>query len=222
MSNTEKLIAEIQRLKKELDGYSAKEVLDYIESYVILSSRALQVPNPREPSLLADIDDAAEEYGNKEYPDEPALEQWGTGDYEPPFDNEYPREIAKDAFKAGAEWQHSEDEKKHCFAKLLDIKQAYLKLKEVNPYIVKQPAVCFLRGAEWMAGQGWKEVSEADYPKPDKDKLYCVHTKQHYLLATVILHPNDDGLCQWRCTEFPHHRYDMCEGDSYLEIRKKQ
>ena len=72
-----------------------------------------------------------------------------------------------------------------------------------------------------MARQGWKEVSAIDYPKPDKNKIYCVYTQKHYLLATVINHPNDDELLQWRCTEFPFTRYDMCEGDSYLEIRKK-
>lgn len=82
---------------------------------------------------------------------------------------------------------------------------------------------CFKAGAEWKTLQGWKEVSEADYPKPDKNKLYCVRTNKpyrHYLSAIVILHPHDDGLCQWRCTEFPYHRYDMCEGDKYLEINQ--
>jgi hypothetical protein len=55
-------------------------------------------------SLLSNLDEVAEEYANKEYSDEPCVGRWGTGDYEPPVDNEYPREIAKDAFKAGAEW----------------------------------------------------------------------------------------------------------------------
>ena len=54
-------------------------------------------------SLLSNLDEVAEEYANKEYPDEPCVGRWGTGDYEPPVDNEYPREIAKDAFKAGAD-----------------------------------------------------------------------------------------------------------------------
>ena len=54
--------------------------------------------------LLSNLDEAAEEYANKEHPDEPCVGRWGTGDYEPPIDREYPREIAKDAFKAGAEW----------------------------------------------------------------------------------------------------------------------
>ena len=80
-------------------------------------------------------------------------------------------------------------------------------------------------GAEWMAGQGWKEVSATDYPKPDRDKIYCVYTQKdypHYLLAKVINHPDDDELLQWKCTQYPFTRYDMCEGDSYLEIRRKQ
>lgn len=48
---------------------------------------------------------AAISYANREYPDEPAVGQWGTGDYEQPVDMEYPREIARDAFIAGIEWQ---------------------------------------------------------------------------------------------------------------------
>ena len=56
------------------------------------------------PSILSDLDEKTEEYANKEFPDEPSCGQWGTGDYEPPIDMEYPREIAKDSFKAGAQW----------------------------------------------------------------------------------------------------------------------
>lgn len=56
------------------------------------------------PSTPSNIDEAAEKYANKEYPDEASCGQWGTGDYEPPVDMEYPREVAKDSFKAGAEW----------------------------------------------------------------------------------------------------------------------
>ena len=52
----------------------------------------------------SDLDEAAGKYANREYPNEPSCGQWGTGDYEPPVDMEYPREIAKDSFKAGAEW----------------------------------------------------------------------------------------------------------------------
>lgn len=56
------------------------------------------------PSLPSNLDEVAEKYANKEFPDEPSCGQWGTGDYEPPVDMEYPREIAKNAFKDGAEW----------------------------------------------------------------------------------------------------------------------
>ena len=56
-----------------------------------------------QPSLPFNLDEAAEEYANKEHSDEPCVGRWGTGDYEPPIDREYDREIAKDAFKAGAE-----------------------------------------------------------------------------------------------------------------------
>lgn len=58
---------------------------------------------PEEPDKS--LDEAGEKYANKEYPDEPSCGQWGTGDYEPPVDMEYPREVAKDAFIVGAKWQ---------------------------------------------------------------------------------------------------------------------
>lgn len=61
-------------------------------------------------NLPSGLDEAAIEYANKEYPDEAAVGQWGTGDYEPPIDMEYPREIAKDAFIAGAEWMAGKGE----------------------------------------------------------------------------------------------------------------
>ena len=57
-----------------------------------------------QPSLPSNLDEVAEKYANKEFPDEPSCGQWGTGDYEPPVDMEYPREIAKDSFKVGAQW----------------------------------------------------------------------------------------------------------------------
>lgn len=50
---------------------------------------------------MINIEKAADDYANKEYPDEPCIGKWGTGDYEPPVDREYDREIAKDAFKEG-------------------------------------------------------------------------------------------------------------------------
>lgn len=56
-----------------------------------------------EDDFPSNLDEAAEEYANKEHPDEPCVGKWGTGDYEPPVDREYLREITKDAFKAGAE-----------------------------------------------------------------------------------------------------------------------
>lgn len=62
---------------------------------------ALEVLN--EDDFPSNLDEAAEEYANKEHPDEPCVGKWGTGDYEPPVDREYLREITKDAFKVGAE-----------------------------------------------------------------------------------------------------------------------
>jgi hypothetical protein len=64
----------------------------------------------------------------------------------------------------------------------------------------------------------WKTVDNINPPQADKNKIYCVFTKDRYILATVINHPKDEELLQWKCTEFPHHRYDMCEGDKYMQI----
>lgn len=54
MVDAEKILAEIRRLKTELQGYSAREALDYIESYINLISR--------EPLLPNDIDEAADNF----------------------------------------------------------------------------------------------------------------------------------------------------------------
>lgn len=67
----------------------------------------------------------------------------------------------------------------------------------------------------------WHEVDNVNLPQPDKNKIYCVLSKNKYLLARVINHPHDE-LLQWKCTEFPFHRYDMCEGDMYMEITNAQ
>ena len=64
----------------------------------------------------------------------------------------------------------------------------------------------------------WKVVDNINLPQADGNKIYCVLSKNKYLLARVIEHPQDDDLLQWKCTEFPHHRYDMCEGDKYMQI----
>lgn len=78
-------------------GYLINEHPRIIEALRV----ALEVLN--EDDFPSNLDEAAEEYANKEHPDEPCVGKWGTGDYEPPVDREYLREIAKDAFKAGAE-----------------------------------------------------------------------------------------------------------------------
>ena len=64
----------------------------------------------------------------------------------------------------------------------------------------------------------WKVVDNTNLPQGDRTKIYCVFTKQRYILATVINHPQDEDLLQWKCTEFPFHRYNMCEGDKYIQI----
>lgn len=64
----------------------------------------------------------------------------------------------------------------------------------------------------------WKVVDNINPPQADRNKIYCVFTKDRHILATVINHPKDEELLQWKCTEFPYHRYDMCEGDKYMQI----
>lgn len=64
----------------------------------------------------------------------------------------------------------------------------------------------------------WKVVDNINPQQADKNKIYCVFTKDRYILAKVINHPKDEELLQWKCTEFPHHRYDMCEGDKFIQI----
>ena len=64
----------------------------------------------------------------------------------------------------------------------------------------------------------WKVVDNTNIPQEDRNKIYCVFTKGRYILAKVINHPEDEELLQWKCTEFPHHGYDMCEGDKYMQI----
>ena len=76
MEQIERILAEIHRLKNELEGYSAQEVLDYIESYINIISR-------EQPSS-SDLDEAAEEFGKRQ-----GLEL---------------KPFAKKYFKAGAEW----------------------------------------------------------------------------------------------------------------------
>ena len=76
MEQIKRILAEIRRLKNELEGYSAQEVLDYIESYINIISR-------EQPSS-SDLDEAAEEFGKRQ-----GLEL---------------KPFAKKYFKAGAEW----------------------------------------------------------------------------------------------------------------------
>lgn len=64
-----------------------------------------------QPSLPSNLEEAAEKYAQKECPDEPSCGQWGTGDYEPPVDRSFLREIANDSFRAGAEWMAGQYEK---------------------------------------------------------------------------------------------------------------
>ena len=76
----------------------------------------------------------------------------------------------------------------------------------------------FELGNKAQKGEIWQVVDNVNHPQAYKNKIYCVFTKDRYILATVINHRKDEELLQWKCTEFPHHRYDMCEGDKYMVI----
>lgn len=58
----EKILIEINRLKNELDGYSAREALDYIESYINTLSKQQQ-EQPCE-----DLEEEIKRYGKEEMP----------------------------------------------------------------------------------------------------------------------------------------------------------
>lgn len=78
--------------------------------------------------------------------------------------------------------------------------------------------ILFLDDLEVKEVGVWKTVDIINPPQADRNKIYCVLSKNKYLLARVINHPQDEDLLQWKCTEFPFHRYDMCEGDKYMVI----
>ncbi len=109
----EKLNAEIKKRIKELDHDKYLSVGSKTARIAELHfiDRLIDTLQREQPSLPSNLDEAAGKYANKEFPDEPSCGQWGTGDYEPPVDMEYPREIAKDAFKAGVEWMAGQYEK---------------------------------------------------------------------------------------------------------------
>ena len=102
----EKLNAEIKKRIKELDHDKYLSVGSKTARIAELHfiDRLIDTLQRERPSLPSNLDEAAGKYANKEFPDEPSCGQWGTGDYEPPVDMEYPREIAKDSFQAGVEW----------------------------------------------------------------------------------------------------------------------
>ena len=96
MKQIERILAEIHRLKNELEGYSAQEVLDYIESYINIISR-------EQPSS-SDLDEAAQKVEDYyDVGDEHGYLYCHRGDI-------------KDAFIAGAKWQYQKDRGE--FAKL--------------------------------------------------------------------------------------------------------
>lgn len=87
----EKILIEINRLKNELDGYSAREALDYIESYINTLSKQ-QVEEP----INEDLEEAARLYAIPHY----------MKDIDVNHIEEYPYDSGLEAaFIAGAKWQ---------------------------------------------------------------------------------------------------------------------
>ena len=90
----EKILTEIYRLKKDLEGYSAVEALDYIESYINILQR-------EQPSLPSNLDEAAEEYAYKT--------TWDHG-------------VRFDSFKAGAKWDREQMMSKAVEGEVMDFR----------------------------------------------------------------------------------------------------
>ena len=98
----DKILSEISRLKNELDGYSAREALDYIESYINTFSKSkLKNPhNSEKPNNhLEGLDEAAE----KAYPIDISgySVECRVGATPEPLDY---HEKERNAFKSGAQW----------------------------------------------------------------------------------------------------------------------
>lgn len=115
-------------MTREEARLTLQENLDYLSFEhpgKIIEAIKVAIKVLSESSLPSNLEDAAGGYANKEFPDEPACGQWGTGDYEPPVDYEYPREIAKDSFQAGAQWK-TEQNKLTLYSVEEQIKQGVL------------------------------------------------------------------------------------------------
>lgn len=106
--DADKLIAKIKELNLVTKTYEEQVAFNNALAMVVEIIDSLKQEHS---SLSSNLEEAAKKYANKEHPDEPSVGQWGTGDYEPPIDREYPREIAKDAFKEGAKWMAEQSKK---------------------------------------------------------------------------------------------------------------
>lgn len=96
----EKILTEIYRLKKDLEGYSAVEALDYIESYINILQR-------EQTSLPSNLYEAAREYAKTT-----SVKVWGRIDPKKDLKGYMARANYEtgllDGFKAGAELTLSE------------------------------------------------------------------------------------------------------------------
>lgn len=146
----EKILKEINRLKNELDGYSASEALDYIEAYINTISKE---------SASEDLEEAAELYYEEDCPYEGEARVVNNE-----HDVWFPSQAIEDAFVAGAEWQKQKDYKMYAHVSLKDIHDAWQELKSNKPDIENSPAICFCRGANWRENQ-MKEALQTEYEK---------------------------------------------------------
>jgi len=179
--------------------------------------------------LPSNLDNAAEKYANKEFPDEPSCGQWGTGDYEPPVDMEYPREIAKEAFISGAKW--SEQVSRNTLNEINDINEAAKNLindiffedgRYDGDFIIPICEDIFKAGAEWMAGQGTIKYWMAK----DKDDSLLISNFKPYRRHNGYL---DVDSFKWinispRLSRelFPNIKFEDNPVEVTIQIRKKQ
>lgn len=186
----EKILNEISRLKKELNGYSASEALDYIESYINILSRANE-----------DLEEELRKILDKHY-------------YFPDEDDELKStpELAKYIARHFAEWgrNHFEDKSEMTNNDLEEAATKWDKTASFQPFYmqldcngkpcgVKQDITThkdsFKAGAEWQKQQ-MKEALQTEYEKGRFDMREemmkdAVDGEVVYQIGSSIIAPTD-------------------------------
>lgn len=168
---TKEQLKEFTKRMTEVSGLSEEQLAEKINNAVEGESR---------PSIPSNLDEAAEAIAEKY-----ATKVFGKVDTHEHIDHNGRNECRAlysigciEGFKAGAEWQLNEDSKKHYFVQLKNIKEAWQELKKSNPGTESKPAVCFYKGAEWMAEQYEKiEGEPVDWYGTSDGKDYCCGIK---------------------------------------------